>query len=780
MGWSAVAIPTGWEALGTTRSAGGTQPWLETAARLRPRRDDDAMDEPLSAAMPTDRARLKAVRERVLSGFRDADSGSDELVAVLQTVLAGESFSVSDVRRIGQPIVFVSDGFQALTGFRREEAVGRDLGFLMRADTDQDEAREVREAVREGRAATALVRCYRRDGSLFWNEQRHYPVKDPHGRVAHLVVVQRDVTELVHARSAHEVARQLASSLGGEGAFFSYGAILDGDGGSRIGWAHESVAAVLGFTPAELHERELLELIVPEDREAARARLLALRDEGGSRRDRYRMLNAEGRVRWVEDFAAVSWSAKEAGLVAIHGVVRDVSAERLKRLEVGGVDAVTGLPTVGVLVDRLDQAIRQARRYGGVAGLVVVELDHFDFVHRTMDPRRAERLLREAARRLQRALRRSDTLALLRESCFAVVLPDLADAEAAVPVVEKLLAWVARPFEDGSLRVELSASAGVALAPADGRRPEVLRERAEFALQRARTAGGSRFAFADDALERAAEARIDFERELRRAFAENQLVLHYQPRIRFSDASTRAVEALVRWRHPERGLLLPDEFLAGLYRARMGDTLFEWVLEQAVAQAAAWRECGDTRRVSVNVGPETLVHREFSQLVRSALERHQLHPGLLELELHENTGVLAFERGVDQLTAVRRHGVTVALDDFGTAATNLTQLRLLPVDTLKIDRSFVARVGDGADPGDVELLRAMVGIGHGLGLCVVAEGIETTVQRERVQAMDVDEGQGFLFSHAVPAELIDAATAAPPSVLRSLSVPIRSRPVQAS
>ena len=722
------------------------------------------MDEPFTIPQPADEGRLKLLRERVLSGFPDTDDDGAQLVAVLRSVLAGESFSVSDVRLIGQPIVHVSDGFQALTGFRREEAVGRDLGFLMRDDTDQDEVRAVREAVREGRAATALVRCYRRDGSLFWNEQRNYPVKDARGRVAHLVVVQRDVTELVHARSAHEVARQLASSLGGDGAFFSYGAILDGAGGTKIGWAHDGVAAVLGFTPAELHGRELVDLIVADDREAARERLLALREEGGSRRDRYRMLAADGRVRWVEDFAAVSWTAEEAGLVAVHGVVRDVSTERLKRLEVGEVDALTGLPTERVFEDRLDQAVRQARRYGGVAGLVVLELDHFDFVHRTLDPRRGERLLREAANRLQRALRRSDTLALVRDNCFGIVLPDLADGDAAVPVVEKLLAWVAHPFEDGSLRVELSASAGVALAPSDGRRTETLRERAECALQRARAAGGSRFAFADPALDLAAETRLAFERDLRQAFAEDQLVLHYQPRVRLADASAQSVEALVRWRHPERGLLLPDEFLPGLYRARLGDTLFEWVLERAVAQAAAWRERGSTRRVSVNLGPELLERSDFGQVIRASLERWQLHPGLLELELHEETGVKALEHGVDQLASVRRHGVTVALDDFGVASTNFAKLRELPIDTLKIDRSFVARVGDGARASDVELLRAMVGIGHGLGLTVVAEGIETAAQRARVEGMAVQEGQGFLFSHAVPADMVGAAVARPTPV----------------
>lgn len=500
-----------------------------------------------------------------------------------------------------------------------------------------------------------------------------------------------------------------------------------------------------------------------------RARLLALRDEGGSRRDRYRLLGAAGRVRWVEDFAAVSWRADEAQLVAVHGVVRDVTSETLRRHPVGTVDALTGLPTERVLADRLDRAVRRARRHGGAAALVLLELENFEFAHQAMHPSRVERLVREAADRLQRALRRSDTFALARPGCFDVVLPDLPDAHAAVPVVEKLLACVARPIHDGSVRVELAASAGVAVAPSDGHRTDALRERAEGALQRAH-GGGSRFAFADVALEQAADDRVRVERALRDAFAQDQLVLHFQPRVRLDDGVAHGVEALVRWWHPERGLLLPHEFLPALYRAQLGEALFEWVLEQAVARAAAWRDQGAPRRVSVNVGPVLGERADLGAVVRDTLERWQLHPRLLELELHEGAGMRAVERGAEQLATVRRSGVTVALDDVGVAATDFARLRDLPVDTLKIDRSFVARVGDSADPGDVALVQAMVGIGHGLGLTVVAEGIETAAQRDRVADMGVREGQGHLFGRALPGDLIaasgpatlaDAATAQP-------------------
>ncbi|MBA2666956.1 MAG: EAL domain-containing protein [Trueperaceae bacterium] len=701
--------------------------------------------------------RLRHVRERVLSGFAEDDAGI--LVEVVSEVLAGESFTVSDLRRVGQPIVHLSDGFQVMTGYRREESLGRDLGFLMRDDTDQSEARAAREATRDGRAATIVVRNYRKDGSLFWNEQRHHPVKDGRGRVGHLVVVQRDITELVHARSANEAARQLASSLGGEGAFFSYGALLDGRGSVEVTWVHEAVRAVLGHDAQAVLGGALTELVVEEDREAFAARLEALRTGGGSRRDRYRVRTVDGRVRWVEDFAAVSWSSPEAGLVAVHGVMRDVSAEQRAGLPVGQVEAGTGLPTLSVFDDRIQQTMKRVRRTGGAAAVLVLELDNFEFVHATMDHRLGERLVREAARRLQRALRRSDTLAWLRPGAFGVVLPDLADPGAVLPAIEKLLAWITRPFEDGNVRIELSASVGVAMLPNEARAAADVRVKAEGALARAREAGGGRFAFADLDVEAAVQERSTVERELREAFSGEQFVLHYQPRIRLADGRSAGVEALVRWVHPERGLLPPAAFLPQLVRAQLSDALFEWVLKKAVEQATAWREAGTPRRVAVNIGAEALERPDLEHLVRRTLDAAQLHPGLLELELHEHTRASALEQGIDALAAVRRMGVHVALDDFGVADTNLSLLRVMPLDTLKIDRSFVSRIGEGADPCDVDMLRAMVALGHSLRLIVVAEGIETPLQRTRLEGFAVHEGQGHLFSQAVPPEyaIVDGA-----------------------
>jgi PAS domain S-box-containing protein len=213
---------------------------------------------------------------------------------------------------------------RALTGYAPDDALGRDLGFLLRNDTDQDGVREAREAVRDGRAITVTLRNYRADGSLFWCEQRHHPLRDGAAAQGHLVTVLRDVTDQVNARSAEAAVHELASSLSGDGAWFAYGALVDASGGVAITWVGQACRFVLGVESSGLLGTGLVDHVLPEDRADVLARWAALRGDGGSRRDRYRVRAANGKVRLVEDFAAVSWSAPEAGVVALHGVLRDV------------------------------------------------------------------------------------------------------------------------------------------------------------------------------------------------------------------------------------------------------------------------------------------------------------------------------------------------------------------------------------------------------------------------------------------------------------------------
>lgn len=684
--------------------------------------------------------------------------GGEALVDATQRLFTGECYSVSDIRKVGHPIQHVSEGFEALTGYAAELAVGRNLGFLQRNDTEQDGNAELRAALAEGRNCTIVVRNYRQDGSLFWNEQRHYPIHDPSGKLTHLVSVQRDVSESVHAASAQAVGQELSSGLEGDGGFFSYAVILDGSGGHALAWVSEGSKAITGYEPAELMEAGLEGIVDANDLGLLAGRLHGLQQQE-RRSDQYRIRTKDGRVLWVEDFAARRWSSREAGTKAIYGVVRDITASRKQGGELWQLahfDALTGLPNRHLLEDRVQQALFQARRGRTGLALALVDLDNFRFVNQTMSHRQGDRLIQEIGGRLRRALRRTDTLARWGSDRFAVLLADLPQSRVVVPVLDKILASVSEPFKDAGVTMRLSASMGVDLYPDGARSAAELLDHAEQALKLAKQGVKGGYRFFEPSFDAAMRRRTGLEQDLRRAIDDDQLVLHYQPRVALETGSINSVEALVRWLHPERGLLKPLEFLPMVDEAQLGVKLFAWTLDRACAQSKRWQQQRTPRRVAVNVSPQALLSEDFEPLIQAALSRFDLHPGLLEIEINERTGADALEAADHHLREVRAMGVHIALDDFGVAYSSLTQLRAMPLDGLKIDRSFVGNLGNDDTTEDAELVRAIIALGKSLRLTVTAEGIETREQNSMLRTMQCDQGQGFLFSQAVPAEYVPA------------------------
>ncbi len=681
-------------------------------------------------------------------------------------LFGGECFTISDLTQVGHPVIYASPAFADLTGYAPEEAAGRNLGFLQRDDGDQTGNQEARAALTEGRPCACVVRNYRRDGALFYNEQRHLPILGSDGVARHLLVLQREVTAAIHAAGAESVYRELADTLGGKGASFAYALLLDGSGPARCVWVSEACRAVTGYEPGEVIERGLDDLVLDEDRGVLEASYAALR-HGTRQRQGYRLRARDGRVLWVEDFAVPEPEGAGAGsqadepqaVVAVYGVVRDVSAARQASPELwrgAHFDALTGLPNAHLLDDRLQQALFQARRDGEAVALALVDLDDFRFLNETLGADRGDRVLQEVAGRLRRHLRRTDTLSRLDGDGFAVLLTRLPQARSALPVLDKIQAAVTEPFRDGSATLRLSGSMGVEVFPDGAQNAAELIDHARAALDVAKRESRGGFRFYRSGFDAAMRERVALEQELRRAVLEDQLVLHYQPRVELQSGSITSVEALVRWAHPERGLLKPADFVPLAEEAHLGSELFTWVLERACGQAKRWQQQRTSRRVAVNVSPQALEDADFTRRVLDALTRYDLHPGLLEIEINERTGTSTLEGAGQQLRELRGMGVHVALDDFGVAYSSLSQLRGMPLDGLKIDRSFVERLG-GRDAGeDVELVRAIIALGKSLRLTVTAEGIETKEQNSLLRTLACDEGQGFLFSQAVPAEYVPA------------------------
>ncbi len=468
------------------------------------------------------------------------------------------------------------------------------------------------------------------------------------------------------------------------------------------------------------------------------------------------------------DGAAGSASATEATDAAEASGQHDGEAEEREEAEraakreaadawrVHHVDSLTGLPNAHLLEDRLQQALLQARRNDTFVAVVLLDLDHFRFVERTFSQRHGERLIIEVARRLRRTLRRTDTLARFGPDSFAVLLCDLPSENAALPALGKALDAVREHYQDGTLTLELSATLGVDVPPASVRAPGVILQRAAEALKRAKQSHRGGFRFFDEKQDAGMRSKLALEGELRRALSEDQLLLHYQPRVQLDDGAIHSVEALVRWGHPTRGLLRPADFVPLVEEAQLGPELFEWVLERACRQALRWQKLRAPKRVAVNVSPTALASGELTRQVQSRLSRYDLHPGLLELEISERTGQATLDAAAGTLREVRSMGVHVALDDFGVAHSSLTQLRGLPLDGLKIDRSFVSQLDSTDGPEEVDLLRAIIALGKSLRLRVTAEGIETKAQNSLLRQLRCDDGQGFLFSRPVPAEYVPA------------------------
>lgn len=417
----------------------------------------------------------------------------------------------------------------------------------------------------------------------------------------------------------------------------------------------------------------------------------------------------------------------------------------------GHVDPLTGLPTRTVFLDRIGQALARARRYGEGAALVLLDLDHFGFVNDTIGPRQGDQVLQAVADRLRGLVRESDGIARDDGDRFALLLGGADAPSDLLSALRKIRRGLHAPHRWSRGVMELSATYGIALLNGRELEPERVLEAAGGALERAKRRGRGGYALAGVELETRVRTREREEHELEGALERGELVLHYQPRIDLRSGGVAGVEALVRWNHPQRGLLAPRHFLPLVEEMRLDARLFRWVLDRALVQADGWRREGRPRRMAVNVGRQALQHPDFADWVWNALADHDVNPAMLELELTENTPFEIFERRIAALDDLRQRGVRVSLDDFGVATASLSQLQRLPLDGLKIDRRFIARLEAGS-AGDREMVRAIVAIGRSLSLTVVAEGIETEPQGRLLSELRCDEGQGYLYGHAVPGD----------------------------
>ncbi|WP_226486859.1 putative bifunctional diguanylate cyclase/phosphodiesterase [Streptomyces parvulus] len=411
-------------------------------------------------------------------------------------------------------------------------------------------------------------------------------------------------------------------------------------------------------------------------------------------------------------------------------------------------DPLTGLPNRQWLLERTWSALDDAERIGARAALMLIDLDRFRSVNDTLGHLAGDRLLLQTADRLRHALPRGAEVARLGGDEFAVLLPVADSTTSATRIARGLVAALSSPMDLDGLTLVLEASAGVAVFPDHALDAEGLLRRADVAMYQAKRDRTGVEVY-ESKRDSNTPDRLGLLGDLRRALDAHEVQLHYQPKVRF-DGQVAGLEALVRWVHPERGKVPPDEFIAIAESSGLMPHLTEYVLETALGQVARWRAQGLFVPVAVNVSPRDVHTPGFAGAVAGRLARHGVPAGALQLEITEHVLLEDPQRAADTLNALTGHGVKMSLDDFGTGYSSLVHLRRLPVSELKIDRSFVARLA--VDAEDAEIVRCTVDLAHSLGLLVVAEGVEDDETWERLRDLGCDAVQGWLVAAAMPPE----------------------------
>ena len=414
-------------------------------------------------------------------------------------------------------------------------------------------------------------------------------------------------------------------------------------------------------------------------------------------------------------------------------------------------DALTQLPNRVLFVDRLEHALQRAREESGSVAVLFIDLDRFKTLNDTLGHPVGDALLDEVARRLSAKLRGSDTLARLGGDEFALLLEERADAHSVATRARQLLETLAAPMSVAGHSLVITASIGISLYPDDGDDADRLLREADRAMSAAKQHGRNNFQFFTKALTEGAFERLILENALRGAVERNELLLIYQPQIELSTGRLAGVEALVRWQHPELGLIAPARFIALAEDIGVIHNIGAWVLRTACAQMKAWIAAGfEVPTVAVNLSVKQLERADFVAQVEAVLSDCALDPTRLELEVTESMLMRDPARARAALTALKSLGTKLALDDFGTGYSSLSMLRLLPLDRLKIDRSFVHDIGHDVD--DEAIVRAIIALADSLGLETVAEGVEEPNQLRFLRQQRVAIGQGYSYGMPMSAE----------------------------
>jgi diguanylate cyclase (GGDEF)-like protein/PAS domain S-box-containing protein len=748
----------------------GTLTVLDSAPRQVRRSERTALANLASLAM----ARLEARRDGALSGssrgeaaLADPRSITERLEeegrrrrAAEESLLREKEFSEAVLESLAGAFYLVSSDGVILRGNAALTAAigytGAEIGamnplqFISPRDREPVE-RAMREVFEQGREMAIEAEIVDREGNVRPYALSGRPLTI--GSRTYMIGVARDIT--LRKRTEQQMAR--AKERLDLALTSSRLALWDWDLRSAKVYFNESWSSMLGAEPREsiFSGEEVTRWIFPGDRDVFAAAFgNAVKGVSEEFDCEYRVANAAGDWIWIHSRGKVTLRDETGRAQRMTGTSHNVS--KRKRAEeraeyLATRDALTGLPNRVLLHDRLEQGVFNAARHHTGFAFMFIDLDRFKTINDSLGHQVGDELLKRVAARLTACVRATDTVARLGGDEFAVILENLEDDddEGAQQVAEKMIAAMGAPMLIDNQHLSTSCSIGISLYPNDGKDSATLMKNADVAMYYAKEKGRNNYQFFSADMNARAQERLSIENYLRLALRRNELALHYQPRMRIADGALVGVEALIRWQHPRRGLLLPGKFIGVAEDSGLIVPIGEWVLQHACEQIRAWqRTVSPKLRLSVNLSVGQVGDGErLYRAVEAAVNASGIDPATLELELTESHLMQNISEKAALLNRLGELGVGLAIDDFGTGYSSLSYLKSLPVDSIKIDSSFVRDIH--TDPNDEAIIKAILAMAHSLHLSVVAEGVETAAQFRALKELGCDEYQGFYESAAL-------------------------------
>ena len=594
------------------------------------------------------------------------------------------------------------------------------------------------------------------DGHTVWASLSVSLVRDAEGEPLYFVSQIQDVTE------RKEVERIIVESEERFRSLVQYSSdiitILDADG--TIRYASPAVEKVMGYRSEEQIGTNAFGTVHPDDRDRALDNFAeVLKSPGLHPPLEFRVPHKDGSWRYLEHIVNNLLDDP-----AVRGVVinsRDITERKAMQKQLHHQafhDPLTGLPNRALFMDRLEHALARANRRGSKIAVLFMDLDNFKVINDSLGHKAGDQLLIAVAERLKAPLRPEDTVARLGGDEFTILVEDISSVGDVARIAERLAEKLRPPFALGEQEVFATISTGIALNSPAREQPADLLRHADLAMYRAKHRGKARYEVFEPGMDAMAVERLILETGLRRALVRQQFRVYYQPIVALENDRIAGVEALLRWEHPQRGLLLPEEFISIAEETGLIVRIGQWVLREAGKQARIWQErFPDSPRLTISVNLST---REFfhPKLVAEVLNESEIDPANLQLEITEGALTTNGTYSTDHtLRNLKRMGVQLAIDDFGLGYSSLSYLKRFPVDFLKIDRSFIAGLGgapSGVSTKDTEIVKAMIELTHALGLKVIAEGVENAEQLARLRQMKCDLAQGNYFSEPLPSEAL--------------------------